>query len=197
MPVTYTNRRGVTYYLCRSTVKTGKLPYYFSPVPKGEPVEEVPPGYKISETVNGQVYLEPDRPGPIRPNELTLVEEAIQRLPKPNRYRVRARKNRIEVYERVGLDAEEMMRAFPLLVGTMDVEQRRDLEAMLDRQANYEPVMRFILVDAEARTFRAERMRYTGQGGWKPLWDQGTRPLAALVDRLIPTLGSEAFFELT
>jgi hypothetical protein len=199
MSITYTNRKGVLYYLCRSAVRTGKLPYYFAREPKGDPVDLVPPGYKISETVNGQVYLEPDRPGPIRPAEIAVVEEAIGRLPKPHFYRVRAREKRIEVYERVGADVDEMMGAFGLIgitLRTMDAAERSDIEAMLDRQADYDPVMRFVLVDAEARTFRAERMGYTGQGGWRKLWGQGTGPLADLVDQLIPTLGTEDFFTL-
>jgi hypothetical protein len=41
MPITYTNRRGVLYYLYRSTVRAGKLPYYFARAPKGEPVNAV------------------------------------------------------------------------------------------------------------------------------------------------------------
>ena len=68
MPVTYTNWRGVTYYLCRGVTKTGKPRYYFARQPKGEPVEEIPEGWKISESVNGVVSLMKDRPAQIRPS---------------------------------------------------------------------------------------------------------------------------------
>ena len=47
MPVTYTNRKGLTYYLCRGLTKTGKPHYYFARESKDEPVEEMPPGYAI------------------------------------------------------------------------------------------------------------------------------------------------------
>ncbi len=34
MPITYTNRKGVTYTLCRGETKTGKPRYYFSRTPR-------------------------------------------------------------------------------------------------------------------------------------------------------------------
>jgi len=40
MPVTYTNRKGHTYYLCQGVTKTGKSRYYFAREPRGEPVED-------------------------------------------------------------------------------------------------------------------------------------------------------------
>jgi hypothetical protein len=67
MPVTYTNRKGVTYTLCRGATSTGKPRYYFAREPKGEVVEEIPEGFKISESVNGTVSLARDRPAQVRP----------------------------------------------------------------------------------------------------------------------------------
>jgi hypothetical protein len=52
------------------------------------------------------------------------------------------------------------------------------------------------LTGAEKRTLRAARMTYSGHGGWRELWGEGTGPLAGLADRLIPALGAEEFFEL-
>ena len=57
MNVTYTNRKGYTYYLCRGTTKTGKPRYYFAREPKGDPVEQIPEGYEIRESVNGILVL--------------------------------------------------------------------------------------------------------------------------------------------
>ena len=40
MAITYTNRKGRTYYLCKDYTKTGKPRYFFSREPKGEILEE-------------------------------------------------------------------------------------------------------------------------------------------------------------
>lgn len=55
----------------------------------------------------------------------------------------------------------------------------------------YDPVLRFVLENAETRTFRAERMTYRGDGGW-------SRPIAfsELAKKIIPHLGEDTFFDL-
>ena len=199
MPVTYTNRKGVLYYLCRSTARAGKLPYYFAREPKGEPVEELPAGHKIVESVNGVVSLARDVPSPIRPQEVAIVEAAVRLLPKARNYRVSTRQNRIEVYELVAPDVAELIRELSHIdprLARVARETRDDLQDTLDRGCQYEAVLRFTLADAEKRTFRAARMTYSGHGGWHDLWSVETGPLAGLVKRLIPTLGTDAFFEL-
>lgn len=64
LPVSYTNRKGMTYTLYRGQTRTGKLRYYFGHPGQGqgEPVTEIPPGYTISESVNGMVSLVKARP---------------------------------------------------------------------------------------------------------------------------------------
>jgi len=98
MPVTYINRKGTTYYLCKGITKTGKPRYFFAREPKGEPVEEVPAGYRISESVNGVVSLARDTPPEIRSDELRAVESAIQRRPRSGNHRAAIKRDRIEVY---------------------------------------------------------------------------------------------------
>ena len=61
-PLTYTNRKGRTYYLCQGVTKTGKPRYYFTQKPKDKVLEHIPEGYRISESVNGRVSLVKDRP---------------------------------------------------------------------------------------------------------------------------------------
>src|SRR2546428_13992554 len=72
MPVSYTNRKGVTYTLYQGQTKTGKPRYYFGRAGQGqdEPVMELPPGFKISESVNGVVSLVKERPSLIQPEEV-------------------------------------------------------------------------------------------------------------------------------
>jgi hypothetical protein len=78
MPITHTNRKGVTFYLGRGVTKTGKPRYFFAREPdKGEPVEAIPEGYEILESVNGVVSLAKVRPILIRPEELALVQAAV------------------------------------------------------------------------------------------------------------------------
>ncbi len=57
MPVTHTNRKGVTFYLCQGTTKRGRARYYFSRAPRGTALAAIPNGYVVSESVNGIVSL--------------------------------------------------------------------------------------------------------------------------------------------
>src|SRR3989441_13324372 len=83
MPISYTNRKGVTYTLYRGQTKTGKPRYYFARAGQGqgEPVTELPVGFTISESVNGVVSLVKDRPLLIQPEEVATVEAAVQQHP--------------------------------------------------------------------------------------------------------------------
>ncbi len=194
MPVTYTNRKGITYYLCRGTTKTGKPRYYFAREVKDEPVEEIPTGYTISESVNGIVSLVKDRPSPLRPEEIAAIEAAVSRHPKGHNYRVGVKANRIEVYERVGPDAAELVAhlageglGFPGLLERLRADQ--------ERHEQFTPILRFILRDAEQRIFGSQRMCYLGSiDDWIDLYQSG--PVEQLARKLIPTLGTDEFFEL-
>ena len=87
MQVTYTNRKGKTYYLCQGLTKKGNPRYYFAREPKDEPVDEIPEGYEIRESVNGVVSLAKERPVQILPEERAAVEAAIGQHPKARNYR--------------------------------------------------------------------------------------------------------------
>jgi hypothetical protein len=47
MTVTYTNRKGTTYFLNKGVTKTGKPRYTFAREQKNEPVAVLPDGYEI------------------------------------------------------------------------------------------------------------------------------------------------------
>src|SRR5204863_6478110 len=106
MPVSYTNRKGMTYILYRGQTRTGLPRYYFGRPGQGqgEPVPELPPGYTISESVNGVVSLAKDRPALIQPEEVEAVEKAVQQHPEARRYRVAVKDKRIDIYEQIGPD---------------------------------------------------------------------------------------------
>jgi hypothetical protein len=193
MPVTYTNRKGVTYTLCQGTTKTGKPRYFFAREPRDTPVEAVPEGYRISESVNGIVSLERDKPVQIPPEEVAVVEATIARYKKPQRYRAAAKKHIIEVYENTRADAETLMgilgEQFPV---TPDLAQR--LQAEEEQYAQFTAVLRFILVDKQQRTYNVQRWCYRGSiDDWIDLMLTGQ--LSDLVDRVIPRLGTDDFYE--
>ena len=193
MTITYTNRKGVTYHLCRGVTRTGKPRYYFARQPKGEPVPEIPQGWRISESVNGVVSLVKDRPSQILPGELAAVEAALERHPKTRNYRAVVKENRIEVYERVGLDADDLVAVLSKQLDVPNLAER--VHDWQDQRGRFAPVLRFVLTDAEQRTFYVQRMCYRGSfEHWIHIGELG--PVDQLARSLIPTLGTDRFFEL-
>ena len=196
MPVSYTNRKGQTYTLYQGQTRTGKPRYYFARTAQtqAEPVKEIPPGFTISESINGVVSLAKERPAQIQPEELAAVETEVQRHPESHRYRVAVKHDHIEVYEQVGPDYEDILsiiRPFGMSRPGITEQLRADQE----RYAQYMPVFRFTLLDPTKRIFTVERMCYRSSiDGWLKLWETG--PLTRLAPKLIPTLGTDEFYEL-
>ncbi len=112
MPITYTNRKGFTYFLNKGVTKTGKPRYYFAREQKGELVEEIPAGYEIEESVNAIISLVKARPHLIHPDETDSVKTALARHPKARNYRVAVKDKLIIIYESTGWDVDRMMELF-------------------------------------------------------------------------------------
>ena len=194
MPVTYTNRQGRTYYLCRTQTKTGSPWYFFAREPKGEPVDEIPPGYEIRENVNGLVSLGKVRPVRILPPERELVETLVHRHPKPHNYRVDIKGEAIVIHERVGPDLDDVIGG---LRGPLHIPVRRldALRETLDQGARFSPELRFVLHDEEQRTFQTERWCYLGSiDDWIEIGPRG--PLRKLARRFIPLLGTDSLYDV-
>ena len=194
MAITYTNRKGTTYTLCQGVTKTGKPRYAFVRDPEGRRVvEEIPGGWEISESVNGVVSLVKARLKKLLPEEIAIVEEAVRRHPKARNYRVNVRSDRIEVYEMVGPDADDLLSGLKGF-GFLPRARKADLQATLERSAQFTPVLRFILQDEETRLYLAQRWCYLGSiDDWIHVT---TGPVAQLARRMIPTLGTDGFFDL-
>jgi len=158
MPVTYNNRKGITYYLCQGMTKTGKVRYYFARQPKDESPDQIPEGYRIRESVNGVVSLVKDRPQLILPHEVASVEDALNIHPKGRDYRVDAQQNQIVVYEQLGPDAETLVALFGEFSPLPPEILKKCAQGGLDRSARFSPVLRFILINPEEREFYAEPM---------------------------------------
>jgi hypothetical protein len=195
MPVTHTNRKGHMYYLCQGLTKTGKLRYYFARQLKEGSPDQIPEGYKISESVNGIVSLVKEQPQLISPQEVSIVEAVLARHPKSRDYRVAVQKNQIVIYERLGPDVDSLSEIFgkfsPLSSGVI----KRRLQEQLDKTARFSPILRFILLDPRERKFIPERWCYLGNvDDWINIGE--AEKLEKLTRRLIPKLGTDDFFEL-
>lgn len=193
MAITYTNRKGVTYHLCRGLSRNGKYRYYFAREPREESVEEMPAGFKITESVNGVVSLARDRPAQILPEEISTVEAELRRHHRPSRYRVGVKGDRIVVYEMVGPDAEELATIMKEAIGLRIPTEA--LRAHEERYAQYTPIMRFTLHRAQERTFYAERWCFRGSiDDWIDVGPIGS--LQDVCSQLIPKLDTDEFYEL-
>jgi hypothetical protein len=128
------------------------------------------------------------------PQEVAAVEAAVQRHRKARNYRVNVKQNEIVVYERVGPDADNLLVVFKK-EGLFDPGMGERLRDELDRHGQFKPVLRFILSDANKRTFCVQRWCYLGSiDDWIDVGPMGT--VDQLARQWIPRLGTDAFFEV-
>lgn len=196
MPVTYTNRKGATYVLCQSETTKGKPRYFFACESKESVLDAIPVGYEITESVNGVVSLAKVRPQLISDEELAAVQQFVDKHPKAHQYKVSRKHKQLVIYEGIGPDWVELARDLSEMMRTsLTARQEMELRERDAARKQYAAVMRFTLQDEQQRLFNAERMCYLGSvDDWIPI--RVAQPLAKLARALIPTLGTEAFFDL-
>ena len=191
--VTYTNRKGRKHYLFQMETKKGKLRYVFRRNIEGggEPMQKIPEGYEIAESVNGIVSLRKAIESPLRKEELEAVRSVLEKHEHLARYRVEDIKGDIVVFEPIGGATPELVEA---LRRFNPFFSRPDLET-LEQSVRYSPVLRFRLVDREKRRFFTERMTYRGEGGMMPMMN-GSGTIREVANRFCSKLGRDSFFDL-
>ncbi len=188
MPVNYTNRKGQKYYLHQGTTKTGAVRYHFSPEAGEGTLESVPQGYHIHESVNGVVSLVKDQAELITPEELVSVTAAIKRHPEGRDYRAEVKKDRVVIYKQSGPDVGSLSGIMAKYTQTTLQDMKKQVKEKLDKTASFTPVLRFVLLDPQQRTFQAEHRIVVGGGeGWVEISEPGR--LDILARRLVPRLG--------
>lgn len=168
---TYTNQRGATYYLHRSTSKSGSTRYLFKKSIGEDAVAELPEGYEVRENVNGLVSVGRARPPAANAPDVAVVTARLERDLRLRIYRAEARDAAIVVYEPTNLTG---------IPGFQPPLQ-------------YQPVLRFERGD-EAGRYVVRRMTYRADGGWSSPVESG--PLDELAAKYLPLLGTDAFFEI-
>ncbi len=187
MPITHTNRTGKTYYLHTRPKRGGGTQYFLSTKAAGPLADRLPDGFEIYETVNGQVYLRRQQPKLIRDDELECVRCRLTQPRAGHRYQVEVQDKVITVHES-GDNLGFMREVAPHLPA-------REQERIMAQFAHYQPVMRFILTEAERRLFAPERYCFRGSvDGWISIGPPA--PLEKLAARYLKHLGEDSFFEL-
>ncbi|MGH2615611.1 MAG: plasmid pRiA4b ORF-3 family protein [Thermomicrobiales bacterium] len=191
MPFTYTNRKGITHTLYRKIGADGKLRYVFGRNVVGEPVDELPQGYRVSESPNGIVSVARDRPSLIRPEEIAAVEAEVQRHPRAKDYRLAVKEKRIEIYAKVGADAVDIYRDM-LAASFVPPGKEAAMREIDERFAQFVPVLRIILRDPERRIFGVEQLFSERRGEvWRKLKQTGE--IATLAGEVVPVLPTVAY----
>ncbi len=194
MAFEYVNRRGDTYYLQQGKTKTGKPRYYFGRTMKATPLDALPEGYEVYESPEtGQVYARKARATEISPMERKLVEEAIVRLAGLKYWVVDLEPRAIVIYL-VGMDDWELKGLTETL--GLPPSMGAKLQDTIALRSQYMKMMRFDLVDADERLYTARRWCFRGSiDDWFPLLSPPS-PLPEVVDKYVPHLGKESFYEL-
>ena len=194
MPLQYTNRKGDLYTNFKGQTKTGKPKYFVSKKAQsdsGEPIEQLPEGFEIIESpASGVVSIRQIKPTRLLEKERALVSRLVLELTQYRHERTVIDGDCIIVYVPDTdplIAAENMQRIFGTLArGTAD---------WAARHTRFSAMLRFTLCDEIRREFRSERYCFRGsREGWMPLQHCG--PLEKLARKLIPTLGTDDFYEL-
>jgi hypothetical protein len=187
MAVQHTNRKGQTFYLHQGTTKTGKPKYFFSLNNIGELTYAVPQGFEIYENPNGRVFLRRRQPKLITDEELVVVEEGLMRYSHQKKCRVEVRQSVITVFA-PDQNLTELEQTMGLVTGLKGA-------GVLDRFISYSPLLQFVLINKEVRTFITRRYCFLGS---VDDWIEIGRPdrLATQVKKYVRHLGQDSFYEL-
>lgn len=195
MGIEHVNRKGDRYLLQSTVGKNGKPRLSFTRTLKGVAVDRLPEGYEIYERPqDGQVFLRKILKTAILPAERALVEAAIRRDASDVMFLLEAEPKALVVHT-ADCDPDASVGLVAAMFPMDSATARRMKERMISR-ADYEPMLRFTLVDAERRSFTCERWCFLGSiDDWHFL--DAADSLTELLDRYVRHLGRESFFELT
>lgn len=202
--LTYTNRKGDTYYFCRKAGKGGGEQIVASTKKSKDSLTDLPRGMEIAETPNGKVFCRKKLKSLIQKAELNAIKKWIPKLRKQAMVAVELKEKEIvvhssEIPKLPGFNTDKFVDA---AVRKLPPEERKLAEKMMAQRQNellnqivqYTPAVKFELQDAENRTFALFRMCHiSAMVEWMYL-DSGT--LDELAQRIMPTLETDEFFEI-
>lgn len=155
----------------------------------------MPEGYEIYEKPeSAQVFIRKVKPTRIVPMERQLLEVSLRRLAKLDHFIVAVETRSLVVYIS---DAEpDAALSVMRMIAPMTPSEARSTREFILSRARYEKMMRFTLMDESSRRFSIERWCFLGGiDDWYLL--EGDATFAELLEKYVPHLGQESFFELT
>ncbi|MEW5803220.1 MAG: hypothetical protein AB1847_14075 [bacterium] len=190
MPVTYINRKELTYYLHIGKTSTGKDKYYFSTKSDGTLAETIPDGYEIYENPNAQVFLRIIQPKLITDMERTVVETGMEKYSKEKDYKIDIKKEIITIY----IADQDKNILSDLVQSALPNKSKETIAKIFEREITYSPMLRFILTDEEKREFITQRYSFIGT---TDDWIYIGRPdsLENLVKKFVKHLGQESLYD--
>jgi len=190
MTMTYTNRKGKTYYLHQGKTKLGNPKYFFALRDEGDLVEAIPPGYEAYENPNAQVFLRRIQTQIITDAEVAVVEAGIRQYCRIERFLVDVKKSAIVIHT-PDQDVDSLTDTLSFLAGSRDKRVKETLQRVL----TYSPMLQFILTDKANRLFEAQRYCFLGSiDDWIFIGDEDELP--RLVRSYVKHLGEKSFYDL-
>lgn len=182
MTVTYKNFRGDVYYLHVRKTKKGNNTYYFSKKSNGNLAGQLPEEYEIYEEPNGNVYARRRTKRLITDKEIHLVEQGMRKHCPIDDFKLDIKKEFIYIYTVVTPNEDKDQ---PLFMNSPSFAKYK----------NYETVMRFELIDLNARIFEVQRYCFFGSiDDWIDL--ESSTDLEQLVAGYVSHIGQESFYDL-
>ncbi|HEY5315570.1 MAG TPA: hypothetical protein VIK18_23770 [Pirellulales bacterium] len=199
MPLEHVNRRGDRYFVLVGKTKTGKPKFYCSKKPGGTPAESLPEDFEIHESPQtALVTVRKIRPTRLLSFERGQVVQAIEAYTDLEVFLVEAEGDALVVYtpdENAGRIIDLLEPTRLLALGGEQSPAVKELRNSLIRWSNYSKMMRFELKDADRRCFSAERWCF--RGSYDNWWHLASpAPLQAQLDKYLPHLDKQSFFEL-
>lgn len=190
MAIQYTNRQGKTYYLHQGVTKKGNPKYYFSMKSEGDLVDEIPAGFEIYENPNAQVFLRRTRPKIITDEEMAIVEQGMRQFSSERHYQIDVKKNVIIVFT-----PNQDVDAFMGRLGKLFQARGLDAASEVAKFTTYSPILQFVLINQEKRTFLTRRYCFLGSiDDWIDIGRPDTLP--KLVKEYVKHLGQDSYYEL-
>lgn len=193
MPLEYRNRKGHLYTVFQGVTKTGKPRYFVSKSNQsdaGVEIDVLPDGFEIWESpANSTVSVRRCKATRILAAERDLISRLVLQLTHFSVEQTVIDGDSIVVYTP---DTDPMVAKDELrkIFGSYRLD-----DAFIARTTQFTAMLRFTLRDAERRIFSVERYCFRGAvDGWISIRNRGL--LETVARQVIPTLSSEAFYEL-